>query len=389
MRQEVAIVELRYHETLLENISKLFLKLNNVELTLFISKEVFGNLSDDVKDDNRIRIKTYNVSRNSNFSNPFKLFFYLRHVSKACDDIQREINRGNYSLIIFETLQNFPFLLSSYKGLSKIKGKKGAIVHNCEIWSGNGRNNLSMLTKINDKLSRVIIRKWLKVLDFLITLEDTQTDYLRKNGITLPIITLRGKFAFEEYKTADNSYDSGNLSFVIPGSVDLARRNYIDFLNVFEKLSIEHEEIRAYFLGKMISKAVKERIQSSDVLRRKVKFWEDYVPRNEFNTVISAAHFIVLPLANNFDYGNTKISGALYDALVLGKPVIISNNMKIKDEYLDGMITYSDLESALKKGIEIVKNGEYHELLEKAKKVREKFKPARFVERLSSFMEQK
>ncbi|MGC9213423.1 MAG: hypothetical protein ACP5F2_08185, partial [Athalassotoga sp.] len=107
--------------------------------------------------------------------------------------------------------------------------------------------------------------------------------------------------------------------------------------------------------------------------------------------VISKSHFIVLPIAGNYRYGITKITGPLYDALVDAKPVMISNNIHVNPKYMKSILIYDlkDTYDMLKKGINMVESGEYLDLIEKSKVVREMFKPENFLKEISKMFENK
>jgi len=385
---KIAFVEIRYHEILLSELSKLFLQLKDVNLTLFISKEVFKRFDDNLKSDPRITLVQYDVPRTSGRMNFLKNRDYTNAIVKASRDIKDKINNNNFDLVIFETLQGLPFLRASYKELSAIKTKKAAVVHDADVWAGEKRN-VPFSLRINDSFSHNYFKKWLKDLNFLITLEDEQTQYLSEKIDFSPskIITLRGKFAFESLKP-DSIAENKNIIFTIPGSVDHLRRNYSEFLNAFEKIAKDHDEVKGFLLGRMMEEDVKRRILSSNILSNHVKFWDESVPNDEFDKIIAESHFIVLPVAGNYRYGMTKITGPLYDALVEAKPVIISNNVHVNPKYAKSILAYDaqDIFAILEKGIKIVKSGNYPALVEEAKNVRNLFKPENFLDEISKMI---
>lgn len=371
---------------LLFEISRLFLYLDDVELTLFISREVFKRLDEKLKNDRRIFFSLYDVPRTSGRTNFYKNVDYGKAVSAASRDIKNKINSDSFDMVIFETLQGLPFLRSSYKNLRLIKSKKSAIVHNTDVWAGEKRN-VSTSLKVNDLFSHFYFKRWLKNLDYLITLEDAQTEYMEKrtNFDRSNIITLRGKFAFEEDKNDAFDYSKEDVFLVIPGNVDQTRRDYLGFLKIFKKFANENENVIVYLLGKMLDQDIKKYVLSSGILKDRVKFWDDFVPNEEFEQIISIAHFVFLPVAGSYRYGITKITGPLYDALVKGKPVIISNNVYVNPKYQKAVFSYdsSNLSGMLKKSVEIVKNGEYSALVKDASEVMNLFKPENFLGEIS------
>ncbi|PMP84428.1 MAG: hypothetical protein C0175_00070 [Caldisericum exile] len=372
---------------MLFELSKLFLQLKDVNLTLFVSKEVFKRLDDRIKSDPRVKFIQYDVPRTSGRLNFIKNRLYMNAIDNAAKDIKEKVNNGDFDLVIFETLQGLPFLKASYNELSAIRSKKAAVVHDADVWAGEKRN-VPFSLRINDSLSHNYFKKWIKKLDYLITLEDEQTEYLKEKNLFdhSKIITLRGKFTFESKDY--NNTTNGKIIFTIPGSVDHLRRNYSEFLNAFERIAQEYDYVEGYLLGRMMDEDVRRRILSSEVLKSHLKFWDESVPNDEFEEVISKSHFIVLPIAGNYRYGITKITGPLYDALVDAKPVMISNNIHVNPKYMKSVLIYDlkDTYDILKKGINMVESGEYLNLIEEAKKVRELFKPDNFVEEISKMI---
>jgi len=392
LTKNIAFVEIRYHEILLFELSKLFLELEDVNLTLFVSKEVFKRLDDRIKDDPRVKFIQYDVPRTSGRMNFIKNRSYMKAISASSKDIKERINNGNFDLVVFETLQGLPFLKASYDELSSIKVKKAAIVHDADVWAGEKRN-VPFSLRLNDSLSHNYFKKWLNNLDYLITLEDEQTEYIKsKIDFFNPshVITLRCKFAFDNDKLHSNSVNE-KVIFTIPGSVDRLRRDYFGFLKSFERIAKDHDEIAGYLLGRMMEGDVKKYILSSDILKSHVKFWDESVPNDEFERVISESHFIVLPVAGNYRYGITKITGPLYDALVDAKPVIISNNVHVNPKYMKSVLVYdpSNMEEILEKAFNMVKSGEYKNLVDDAKKVRDIFRPENFLKEVSKMIEDK
>ncbi|MFH7836148.1 MAG: hypothetical protein QXL51_06095, partial [Candidatus Aenigmatarchaeota archaeon] len=139
MTKQIAFIEIRYHEILLFELSKLFLQLKDANLTLFVSKEVFKRLDNSIKNDSRVSFVQYDVPRTSGRMNFLKNRDYMRAITKASKDIKKRINQGNFDLVIFETLQGLPFLKASYDELSAVKAKKAAVVHDADVWAGEKR----------------------------------------------------------------------------------------------------------------------------------------------------------------------------------------------------------------------------------------------------------
>lgn len=126
---------------------------------------------------------------------------------------------------------------------------------------------------------------------------------------------------------------SDSLIIVIPGTVSQSRRDYKKIVGLLEKeeqLNSEHPEKTFVFLGK----AAGEELQILKELKRKVKrniliFFDEKVPKSEFDFWMKKAGVLWCPIqletsffSNREQYGMTKMSGNIGDAINFGKFVI-------------------------------------------------------------------
>lgn len=126
---------------------------------------------------------------------------------------------------------------------------------------------------------------------------------------------------------------SDSLLIVIPGTVSQSRRDYKKIVGLLEKeeqLNSEHPEKTFVFLGK----AAGEELQILKELKRKVKrnilvFFNEKVPKSEFDFWMKKADVLWCPVqletsffSNREQYGMTKMSGNIGDAINFGKFVI-------------------------------------------------------------------
>lgn len=131
---------------------------------------------------------------------------------------------------------------------------------------------------------------------------------------------------------------SDSLTIVIPGTVSQSRRDYkkiFELLEEDEQLTAEHPEKTFVFLGK----AKDKELQILKELKRTIKrntliFFDKKVPQNEFEFWMRKADVLWCPVqretsffSNAEQYGTTKISGNLGDAISFGKFVVFREGL--------------------------------------------------------------
>jgi hypothetical protein len=142
--------------------------------------------------------------------------------------------------------------------------------------------------------------------------------------------------------------DPERLLIAVPGSVDTTRRDYTDveaLARYFENLN-EQPGIQISLLG-----GVTERTPSwVHTLHVMVRYEPGGLTQEEFDREMQASELVWLPLAPEFRrdgspteyYGSTKSSGAFFDALRYGKPLLLPDGLPVPQILASATIYYSD-----------------------------------------------
>lgn len=145
----------------------------------------------------------------------------------------------------------------------------------------------------------------------------------------------------------------------IPGSFNLKRRNYSIVYKAIKKLPPQEKTLHLHFLGPVQGKPAKALKQKISSLRRpdvKLYFYEKFVSEHSFNKIINQANFLILPLRDTVryrifqeQYGKTKVSGSVNDAIRFGKPALIPHFYPIPTALRPLFADYNDAKDLAQK----------------------------------------
>lgn len=133
------------------------------------------------------------------------------------------------------------------------------------------------------------------------------------------------------FKQPHQSYDPiiKDLSpkFVITGNIQKKRRNYDIIMETFSSKDFESHSWSLTLLGRPIGDYGHSIIEKSKMInqrldREAIKFFSEYIPKEEFDRQLSDATHLIAPL-NTSLYRHGKTSGAIYDAFALNKHLIM------------------------------------------------------------------
>ena len=146
---------------------------------------------------------------------------------------------------------------------------------------------------------------------------------------------------------------------VIPGSIDNRRKDYMIALHAWEKfIETKDQQINAELVlaGNYIphGAAIAAACQNNQVLKKTVRLFEKEIPEQDFQQILSAATILLSPqhqitsMSDNTieEYGVTKTSGNMQDAIRYAKPIIVPAFLQIPEEVSSGVIRYTN-EAAL------------------------------------------
>jgi len=167
---------------------------------------------------------------------------------------------------------------------------------------------------------------------------------------------------------------SGTVKVVIPGSVDIRRRNY---LQVFELLHLAKEKnikIQITLLGgfnKEYGSTILAMCLQHQYSFNNLKFFDtEIVDQPVFDKVMNESHFVWLPSVRNtilFDgvtetYGESICSGNIFDVIKHARPCIVPEFLKIPSELESSFLRIS----AVKQICELMEISNYEQLAKTA-----------------------
>lgn len=322
INRKIAILEFeRNHFDYVISVHEYLYKKGYKDINIYISKEVFLNLEKELKlIDNHIKKeKIYVFESNSRSKNYYKL------ISDNIDKIYINTVFYGRDLIFYCIL-----LLLKFKLVLTLHNLKT----NFEYNNNFSKEMLKNLMKkfINRKVSGYIVLNK--------TLKNNAQKYTNKL-IDVVSFKLPLKTSYIKEKK-DNSNDL--IEIIIPGTVNVNRRNYDKIFNVIQKILKVRQDIRFIFLGRIVTKNLKK-----DILKLKknynknILFFEKYICQSEYDYYMIKSNYILSPLfkdvkvinKNNEIYGETKASGAEFDAYKYNKPLIINSFYEIKNKEIN------------------------------------------------------
>ncbi|HEX3010209.1 MAG TPA: hypothetical protein VHO90_21610, partial [Bacteroidales bacterium] len=142
----------------------------------------------------------------------------------------------------------------------------------------------------------------------------------------------------------------GSKSFhvVIPGSVDLRRRDYTIVLQTIRALShLKH--IRFVLLGAPSGKDANEMMNELEKFPETVTCFRKFVDDSKYEKLMSGANLVLGPLYKFFDtneateeYGISKETGITFAIIRYALPGIFSSQVTVMDEIKSGVLFYND-----------------------------------------------
>jgi len=145
-------------------------------------------------------------------------------------------------------------------------------------------------------------------------------------------------------KQSDNSF-----KIVVPGTVNMRRRDYTMIENLLEYDDISTSNIEIILLGRPREEAGKNFVERNSE-NKKLKVYMEFVTSEEFHYQMSNADIILAPLIENirFDgvteyYGLSKEGGASFLAIKYQLPLIIPKYIEPMTEIESSTIQYEDV----------------------------------------------
>jgi len=155
--------------------------------------------------------------------------------------------------------------------------------------------------------------------------------------------------------TIDRPFTSPDtLYVVIPGSVDCRRKDYMIVLHAWGKfIEAKDPQIDATLIlagnYTLHGAAIAAACQQNPVLKETVRLFEKDIPEQDFQQILANATILLSPqhrITSTSDYtteeyGVTKTSGNIQDAIRHAKPIVVPGFLQIFEEISSSAIRYS------------------------------------------------
>jgi len=146
---------------------------------------------------------------------------------------------------------------------------------------------------------------------------------------------------------------TNEISFAIPGSIDIARRDYHFMLDCFEELHREKKKFKIFLLGSPMYDYGKIIIERVKVLKQNgldIEYFEKLVEQSVFDELMARSTFILSPLQpviRDEYYGRSKETGCFFDMIRYSKPGIVPEYVPSPQKIHSSVLSYSNKENLL------------------------------------------
>ncbi|OGU11766.1 MAG: hypothetical protein A2X63_06510 [Ignavibacteria bacterium GWA2_35_8] len=232
---------------------------------------------------------------------------------------------------------------------SFIKGSEAKTIvtlHNINNWINTGASGLK------DWFEKRAKRKIIKNCSAVNVLGNAMKNYfLSECKFRKPVLIL--PYAIYEHSKLPEITDD-KIDFVIPGSIDLRRRDYHSVLDAFEKTAEEIKNITLTLAGKPVwdyGLEILKRCKKLNEKGLKIKWYDDFVPQPDFEKILHGSDVIISPVNKEMPYGTeheiyglSKATGATFDMARYAKPGIMPDIFNVPDELKGSVLKYSDVD---------------------------------------------
>lgn len=246
--------------------------------------------------------------------------------------ILNQLKRNKYDLIIIGTVHRY---FNTFLSITK-KYKTAVIVHNLNF----SRTSSVALFKNIFKEDVVYRLKLLLKEDLL----NAAKVYSSANCLCVldeNLSSEKHQFLPLFYTRKYNETENEVLTIVIPGGVSQKRRDYHHIINVI-KNSKKARKIKFIFLGKASGVELKEILDlKRDAQDVDVIFFTERISQQEFEIWVRKADLIWCPIQQETEffsqvenYGQTKMTGNIGDAIKFGKVAVFPKNYSTDSEFI-------------------------------------------------------
>jgi len=223
--------------------------------------------------------------------------------------------------------------------------------------------------------------------------------YIESNKLTSkPVFWLPP--VIEKTRLTSSNFTSPLITITIPGSIDQKRRDYISVLNVFEKI---HQTLPAsieiVLAGRPVGlygTSVLTKVKAMIDQGMRVLYSSKEIEEKDFQELIASSTILLAPLKVDTSihdnikeqYGISKVSGNIYDAIRHGKPLIVPSSLIVPEEIKTSCLYYTSEEHLFEQIIVLATNKQFlRDLTLKALKNSKQFSETQVSKKLSLILE--
>lgn len=281
----------------------------------------------------------------------------------------REIDEND--LVIYPTISaRNVFILFI---LSLFISKNIYYIRNSNSWLKYSDHQTNIVFKSVSSLTTYLKKYLLKRAHQVFVANSNLKNYLVSHGVEKQINIVPYKF-FDE-SNIEPLTESNRLRFVIPGGIDLSKKDLRLIKNAVSFLSkLEISKIKIILLGKPANKTDREFCEQwKNEIGDTLHFYSSFIPDKEFTDVMKDSHFVLGLLNiqhqdkyNNEIYGVSKDTGIDAQAIAYGKPLIINSEFCVVDEIKTSSVGFDNAENLAEIIKMYIDDNNYEALAEKA-----------------------
>ncbi len=302
---KILIIEFNdFHEEVILSQLNFLIKEKNTDIHLFINESLNNKIDFYKFLKNNLKINFI-----SNKNSKWIKFIYLYKIKKY-------ILENNIDIVVFNTYEcKYIQILSNF-----IKKRKIAIIHNAD---------------------KFLIKKTNKKINSFFVLNKTIFETIKNSKKNINVSYFYPLIEYNNEKKISND----KLKIVIPGLIELSRRDYLGFIELIKNINLEKFEF--IFLGNILKndgQIVYKMLEKKGLLNS-IKIYKEFVSYEEYFSTISNSDLImplIHPNVKNFDkYHKTKITAAFTMAFSFKIPLFLYDSFKQLNEYKEFSIFYN------------------------------------------------
>jgi glycosyltransferase involved in cell wall biosynthesis len=201
-------------------------------------------------------------------------------------------------------------------------------------------------------------------------------------------------------KRGNEKEEINSVSVTIPGMIDSTRRNYDDVLEALNILpEKQKEQIELTLLGKPVNNYGSTIIEQAKNLQSdgmELEYYTDWIPTDTFNQKLRSTDFLISPLRRQRSidgfveqYGKSKGSGALSDAISYATPLLLPCWFEVPEQTKPGIHTYQDVSDLQRTLSDLIENESHRqEWFDDAQKMSRRYSKPKQRERLRQIIGQ-